>query len=129
MPTDGNRPSLIFALFLNEVVSPQLNYAKSRFPSAVAPGTEEAYDKAHAEVWPEMLALLKRAGISEYSIFRRDQLLLTMHVENFDQTWARIEDDPVNTRWQQAMAPYFAPLDPLRPGERFPMLREVFYMP
>jgi hypothetical protein len=32
------------------------------------------------------------------------------------------------------MAPYFAPpldpaLDPLRPGERFPMLREVFYMP
>ena len=46
------------------------------------PGTEEAYDEAHAAVWPEMLALLKRAGISEYSIFRRDQLLfLTMHVE------------------------------------------------
>jgi L-rhamnose mutarotase len=99
------------------------------------PGTEEAYDKAHTEVWPEMLALLKRAGISEYSIYRRAQLLiLTMRVENFDETWARIEADPVNTRWQQAMAPYFAPplepaLDPLRPGERFPMLREVFYMP
>jgi L-rhamnose mutarotase len=82
---------------------------------------------------PEMLALLKRGGISEYSIFRREQLLiLTMHVENFDETWARIEADPVNTRWQQAMAPYFAPLDPaldpLRPGERFAMLREVFYM-
>ena len=43
------------------------------------PGTEEAYDKAHAEVWPEMLALLKRAGISEYSIFRRDQLLILTH--------------------------------------------------
>jgi hypothetical protein len=31
------------------------------------------------------------------------------------------------------MAAYFAPpdpaLDPLRPGERFPMMREVFYMP
>ena len=56
-----------------------------------------------------------------------------MHVENFEETWARIEADPVNTRWQQAMAPYFAPpdpaLDPLRPGERFPMMREVFYMP
>jgi L-rhamnose mutarotase len=93
-------------------------------------GSEEAYDKAHAEVWPEMLALLKRAGISEYSIFRRDQLLfLSMQVENFDDVWARIEADPVNTRWQQAMAPYFAPLDPLRPGERFPMMHEVFYMP
>jgi L-rhamnose mutarotase len=94
------------------------------------PGTEAAYDKAHAEVWPEMLALLKGAGISEYSIYRREQLLiLTMRVENFDETWARIEADPVNTRWQQAMAPYFAPLDPLHAGERFPMLREVFYMP
>jgi L-rhamnose mutarotase len=94
------------------------------------PGTESAYDKAHAEVWPEMLALLKRAGISEYSIFRRDQLLfLTMHVEDFDQVWARIEADPVNTKWQQAMSPYFAPLDPLRPGERLPMMREIFYMP
>ena len=62
------------------------------------PGAEEAYDKAHEEVWPEMLALLKRAGISEYSIFRRDQLLvLSMHVDNFDETWARIEADPVNT--------------------------------
>jgi L-rhamnose mutarotase len=94
------------------------------------PGAEEAYDKAHAAVWPDMLALLKRSGISEYSIFRRDQLLfLTMHVEDFEQTWARIEADPVNTRWQQAMAPYFAPLDPLRPGERFPMMKEIFYMP
>jgi len=54
---------------------------------------------------------------------------LSMHVENFDEVWARIEADPVNTRWQQAMAPYFAPLDPLRPGERLPMMREVFYMP
>ena len=71
------------------------------------PGTEEAYDKAHAEVWPEMLALLKRAVISEYSIFRRDQLLvLSMHVENFEETWAHIEADSINTRWQQAMAPY-----------------------
>src|SRR5277367_6019850 len=94
------------------------------------PGTEEAYDRAHAEVWPEMLALLKRAGISQYSIFRRDQLLvLTMHVDDFENTSTRIEADPVNTRWQQAMAPYFAPLESLRPGERFPMLREVFYLP
>ncbi len=88
------------------------------------------YDKAHREVWPEMLDLLKRAGISEYSIFRRDELLfLTMHVENFDATWAFIENDPVNLRWQQAMSTYFAPLDELHPGERFPMMNEVFYLP
>lgn len=93
------------------------------------PGAGEAYDQAHQAVWPEMLALLKAAGVSEYSIFRRDELLiLTMQVENFDCTWDRIEQSPINARWQQAMAQFFAPMDALRPGERFPMMREVFYM-
>ena len=92
-------------------------------------GAAEAYDKAHREVWPEMLALLKRAGISEYSIFRRGELLvLSMRLEDFDATWDAIERDPVNTRWQECMAQYFEPLEPLAPGERFPMMREVFYL-
>ena len=92
-------------------------------------GTGEAYDKAHREVWPEMLALLKRSGISEYSIFRREELLvLSMRTEDFDKTWDAIERDSVNTRWQEMMARYFEPLGPLAPGERFPMMREVFYL-
>ena len=91
------------------------------------PGAEEAYDKAHEEVWPEMLALLKRAGISEYSIFRREQLLvLSMQVDNFDETWARIEADPVNARWQTDFVfcrPWLLTLRPLIrcfPGSAFP---------
>jgi L-rhamnose mutarotase len=93
------------------------------------PGAAEGYDKAHREVWPEMLALLKRAGISEYSIFRRDELLiLSMRLEDFDASWDIIEADPVNARWQKEMAQYFEPLEPLAPGERFPMMREVFYL-
>ena len=94
------------------------------------PGAGAAYDASHADVWPEMLALLKRAGISEYSIFRRDELLvLSMRVEDFDQTWLQIEADPVNAKWQTAMAEYFLPSQDVRPGERFPMMQEVFYLP
>jgi len=93
------------------------------------PGVAEAYEEAHRTVWPEMLALLKRAGISEYSIFRREELLiLTLRTADFDATWSQIENDPVNLRWQQAMAPLFAPNEGLRPGERFPMMDEVFYL-
>lgn len=89
-----------------------------------------AYDQAHQQVWPEMLDLLKRAGISEYSIFRRDNLLfLYMHVEDFEATWSRIEHDPVNLKWQTAMGEYFAPTQETREGERFPMMPEVFYLP
>lgn len=102
------------------------------FMLRLKPGSEDAYDEAHRNVWPEMLALLKRAGISEYSIFRRDTLLiLSLRVEaDFETTWKKIENDPVNLRWQEAMSHYFQPIDKeLHPGERFPMLREVFYLP
>jgi L-rhamnose mutarotase len=100
------------------------------FMLRLRPGAAEEYDKAHAAVWPEMLALLKSGGISEYSIFRRDELLfLTFRAVDFEATWSQFDNHPVNLRWQQAMAPYFAPLEGLRPGERFPMMEEVFYLP
>lgn len=115
---------------------PVTKHAKAAEPKRFAfmlklrPGMAQAYEEAHRTVWPEMLALLKRAGISEYSIYRRDDLLiLALRSEDFDASWSRIEDDPVNLRWQEAMAPYFAPVDDIRPGERFAMLEEVFYLP
>jgi len=100
------------------------------FMLRLRPGAAEAYEEAHRAVWPEMLALLKEAGISEYSIYRRDDLLiLALRADDFEATWSRIENHPINLRWQAAMAPYFAPIEGLRPGERFPMLEEVFYLP
>ncbi len=93
------------------------------------PGAEAEYDAAHCAVWPEMLALLKRAGICEYSIYRRETLLvLTLRCPDFEATWRIIENDPVNLRWQAAMAPFFVSAENLRIGERFPMLEEVFYL-
>jgi L-rhamnose mutarotase len=92
-------------------------------------GAAEAYDQAHREVWPEMIEMLKRAGISEYSIFRRDNLLfLTFKAVDFEAAWSQFDRDPVNLRWQEAMAPLFAP-HPVSPGERFPMMQEVFFLP
>jgi len=87
------------------------------------------YEDSHRAVWPEMLALLTACGVSRYSIFRRGtQLFLTFTCEDFEQTWKQIEQSPVNARWQQAMAPFFAPMDQRKPGERFPMWQEVFYL-
>jgi len=75
-----------------------------------------------------MLALLKRVGISEYSIFRRDELLfLYMHVMRFRCDVGPDRSGPVNIRWQQAMSAYFVPKQETREGERFPMMQEVFY--
>lgn len=113
------------------VVSEELDRPLKRyaFMLRLRAGAEAAYDESHAAVWPEMLALLKSAGISEYSIYRRGLLLiLALRAVDFEESWRRIENDPVNLRWQEAMAPLFDSMEGLRVGERFPMLDEVFYL-
>jgi len=51
-----------------------------------------------------------------------------MQVEKFDQAWDQLANDPVNLRWQAEMAKYFEPVTDLKPGERFAMMKEVFYL-
>jgi L-rhamnose mutarotase len=51
-----------------------------------------------------------------------------MRVEDFDRAWETLDKDPVNQQWQREMSCKFEPLRDLRPGERFPMMKEVFHM-
>ncbi len=37
----------------------------------IAAGQEAEYERRHAEVWPELVAALREAGFSNYSLFRR----------------------------------------------------------
>ncbi|HTS25021.1 MAG TPA: L-rhamnose mutarotase [Bryobacteraceae bacterium] len=88
----------------------------------------EEYDREHTRVWPELLSKLKEVGISDYSIFRQDQdLFLCMRVDDFDRAWAALDQDPVNQRWQQFMSRLFEPLQ-VPPGQRFAMMKEVFFL-
>lgn len=40
------------------------------FTLELAPGTEEEYDRRHAEIWPDMSAAIRDAGIRNYTGFR-----------------------------------------------------------
>ncbi len=89
----------------------------------------EEYDRVHAAVWPELLESIRRAGIHDYSIFRRHQtVVLVMRIEDFDRAWETLARDPINQKWQKKMADIFEETQDVEPGERFPMLKEVFYM-
>jgi L-rhamnose mutarotase len=89
----------------------------------------EEYEREHTRVWPELLAKLKEVGISDYSIFRRGQdLTLVLRVDDFDKAWDELDRDPVNQKWQVCMSRLFEPVPGLQPGERFAMLKEVFYL-
>jgi L-rhamnose mutarotase len=97
------------------------------FRLRIRAGKEAQYDEAHKSVWPALLTKLKEVGISDYSIFRRDQdLILVMQVENFDAAWQALDEDPANLKWQQEMAPLFEAVPGIKPGERFAMMEEVF---
>ncbi len=103
--------------------------ARVAFRLRIKPGKEQAYDAAHKNVWPALLKKLKEVGISQYSIFRREQdLFLFMHVDDFAAAWRSLDQDATNLKWQQEMAVLFEPVPGLKPGEKFAMMQEVFYL-
>lgn len=87
------------------------------------------YDEVHRHVWPEMLAALEDAGVSDYYIFRHGQdLFLTLCTEDWNETQRRLDADEVNQRWQKMMMPYWEPVPGKRDDESVVMMEQVFYM-
>jgi len=99
------------------------------FAMRLLPGAEAEYRERHAHVWPEMLAELKAAGASNYSIFQRgDDLFGYLEVEDFDRFRAYMDASEVNARWQAEMGDGL--IDPLTdPATGFHRrLDEVFHL-
>lgn len=42
----------------------------------LVPGAEAEYERLHDEIWPRMTEALTEAGFTNYSLFRRDQLVV-----------------------------------------------------
>lgn len=42
---------------------------KYAFKMHLNPGAKEEYKKRHDEIWPDLVSLLKTAGVSDYSIY------------------------------------------------------------
>lgn len=103
--------------------------ARYAFRLRIKAGKEAEYDESHRYVWPELLAKLKEVGISHYSIFRRGQdLVLVMEVKDFDAAWDALDKDETNLKWQKEMGRIFDTVPGIKPGERFAMMEEVFYL-
>jgi L-rhamnose mutarotase len=61
----------------------------------VQPGYEEEYKRRHDELWPEMDACLRAAGIRNYHIFRHGLTLFGyFETDDLDRTIAILKDDP-----------------------------------
>ena len=64
---------------------------KIAFKGKLNPGMETEYKRRHDEIWPEMAAMLKEAGVSDYSIFldRETDTLSAVLWRRDDHAWTR----------------------------------------
>lgn len=79
---------------------------KYAFRMRLNPGMEAEYRKRHDAIWPELVALLKQAGIEDYSIHLDPQTHLLFGVlwRREDHGMDDLPGHPVMRRWWAHMA-------------------------
>lgn len=93
----------------------------------VKPDKLEEYKRLHQEVWPELLADLRAAGVRNYSIFADGpELFGYLECDDWGASSAALARSDANRRWQEFMSGYLAtPVDP-DASESMRMMEEVF---
>ena len=97
---------------------------RAGFVLHVRPDKIDAYVEAHRQVWPEMRAALRAAGIRNYTIFRDGTRVFGyFEADDLDAAARALAAQEVNRRWQDAMA---ALLDERVPDGGPAPLEEIF---
>lgn len=92
---------------------------------------EAEYRDLHVNVWPDVLAALKRAHVRNYSIFLRDGLLFSYMEytgDDYAADMARVAADEATQRWWQLTDPCQQPLPSAANGEWWAPAEEVFHL-
>lgn len=84
----------------------------------------DAYIEAHDNVWPEVAENLKRVGVKQYLIFRDGlDLFHAITCQDWDAALDALREDPVDRRWQEAMAAFTeVPVDMSGSGGRLDLI-------
>lgn len=73
------------------------------FTFEIYPGQEVEYKRRHDEIWPELVAELKKAGVNNYTLFRRGQRIIAYCECEPDAAtaFAAVGRTEVNQRWSE----------------------------
>lgn len=102
---------------------------KYAFRMRLNPGMRDEYQRRHDAIWPELVALLREAGVRDYSIHLDEETNLLFGVlwRIDDHTMDALPRHPVMQRWWAHMADIME----TNPGNE-PVavpLKTVFHMP
>lgn len=96
----------------------------------IKPERLEEYKRLHAAVWPEVLDMIKKCNIMNYSIYYRDGYLFSYFEyrgTNYAEDMAKMAADPMTRKWWDVCMPCQEPLDTRGEGEWWAGMEEVFH--
>ncbi len=98
------------------------------FKMKLFPGFKEEYRKAHAEIWPELVRLLKEQGIGNYSIWLDEETntLFAYQEQPGESSSQDLSTTEIVRKWWKYMADVME-TNPDNSPISIP-LEEVFYM-
>ena len=108
-------------------------FAMQRYGSVIGvkPEAIAEYKKHHAAVWPEVLDMIRKCNIRNYSIFLKGDLLFgywEYHGTDFQADMAKMAADPKTQEWWKIMEPMQRPLPHRAEGEWWASMEEVFHI-
>lgn len=102
---------------------------RNAFKMYLKPGCEKEYERRHNELWPEMRDLLKKEGVSDYSIFwdKETNILFGVQKTDSDASSQDLGQLEIVQKWWAYMADIME-TNPDNSPVSIP-LKELFYMP
>tara|TARA_B100001167_G_C16640686_1_gene243920 strand:- start:53 stop:376 length:324 start_codon:yes stop_codon:yes gene_type:complete len=89
------------------------------------------YRDHHKGVWEDMKRALHRQGWYNYSIFMKDDGFIFGYFETtgtFAEALYGMEQEPINSKWQEFMAPFIEIPEGAMPDAMMIELEEVFHL-
>ena len=96
----------------------------------VVPEKFEEYKRLHAAVWTEVLEMIQKCNIRNYSIYYRDGYLFSYYEyigDDYAADMAQMAADPETQRWWSVCKPCQQPLETRASGEWWADMEELFH--
>lgn len=93
-------------------------------------GKAEEYTRLHSHVWAEVLDMIEKCNIKNYSIFLHGLYVFSYYEyegKDYEEDMKRMGEDPATKRWWRHTHPCFESYALSLQGEFFTDMEQVFY--
>ena len=96
----------------------------------IKPEKLDDYVRYHADAWPELLKIIKKCNMRNYSIYHKDGYLFSYFEyrgKDYKADMEKLASFPKTQEWWDWMMPMQAPLETRAEGDWWLTMEEVFH--